>query len=136
MLLSAKPTHACLPGLPNKNGYNHKNNKSIHLAGDTRQRQHEHLQPLLQTHGFEVSLSDIYTTVSSLPPVTPDNEKTQAKQVLHDQNAHAVQQHHTIIPCEGKFENIQPPNLKTDTYSSNQMQSFIPQDPYTGNSPA
>ena len=75
--------------------------------------QHEHLKTLLQARGFEVILLPIIlgftraiynTTVSALPALGIEN--TQAKKLLYDLHAHAVQTHHTTIKLRRKLENI------------------------------
>ena len=93
--------------------------------------QHEHLQTLLQARGFEVILLPVIlgftgaiykTTVSALP--TLGIEKAQAKKLLYDLHAHAVQTHHTIIKLRRKLENMK--QTKTNQHTSNCRDPFDP----------
>ena len=96
-----------------------------------KETQHEHLQTLLQARGFEIILLPIIlgftgaiykTTVSALSAL--GIEKAQAKKLLYDLHAHAIQTHHTIIKLRRKLENTKQP--KTSERPRNCMQPFEP----------
>ncbi|KAL3155506.1 hypothetical protein ABBQ38_15503 [Trebouxia sp. C0009 RCD-2024] len=96
-----------------------------------KETQHEHLQTLLQARGFEVILLPIIlgftgaiykTTMSALSAL--GIEKAQAKKLLYDLHAHAIQTHHTIIKLRRKLENTKQP--KTSERPRNCMQPFEP----------
>ena len=81
---------------------------------ERKETQHAHLQTLLQACGFEVILLPIIlgftgaiqkTTVLALPAL--GIEKTQAKTLLYDLHADAVQTHHTTIKLRRKLENTE-----------------------------
>ena len=62
------------------------------------------------------------TTVSALPALGV--EKAQAKKLLYDLHAHAIQTHHTIIKLRRKLGNTTQP--KTNKRPSDCMRPFEP----------
>lgn len=96
-----------------------------------KETQHEHLQTLLQARGFEVILLPVIlgftgaiykTTVSAVAALCI--ERAQAKKLLYDLHAHAIQTHHTIIKLRRKLENTKLP--KTSKRPRNCMEPFKP----------
>ncbi len=74
-----------------------------------KETQHEHLQTLLQAHGFELPIilgfigATCKMAVSALPAL--GIEETQAEKLPYDLHAHAAQTHHTTIKLRRKLEN-------------------------------